>query len=169
MSSRFFTAPLDRRQVEHCYRKSRRGEFAKEPRNQDYQDRKAIQAIQDRKSTCRLNGHSVSSKTHIYGPRMSAENEHTPALWNSSNNFGTFAEHGVGIDRSQTARGKEAHVNPDLPWSKVRRMFRAAFSEFLGTFILVMFGDGAVAQVVLSSGEKGNYQSIAWGYVSERR
>ncbi|GAB7348696.1 hypothetical protein MBLNU459_g7439t2 [Dothideomycetes sp. NU459] len=27
-----------------------------------------------------------------------------------------------------------------------------------------MFGDGVVAQVVLSNGEKGNYQSISWGW-----
>lgn len=38
------------------------------------------------------------------------------------------------------------------------------FSEFLGTFILVMFGDGAIAQVVLSNGTKGSWQSINWGF-----
>ena len=27
-----------------------------------------------------------------------------------------------------------------------------------------MFGDGVVAQVVLSGGEKGDYQSISWGW-----
>lgn len=27
-----------------------------------------------------------------------------------------------------------------------------------------MFGDGVVAQVVLSGGEKGSYQSISWGW-----
>lgn len=36
----------------------------------------------------------------------------------------------------------------------------------MGTFILIMFGDGSVAQVVLSRGEKGDYQSISWGWVS---
>lgn len=38
------------------------------------------------------------------------------------------------------------------------------FSEFFGTFIMVLFGDGVVAQVVLSKGTKGDYQSISWGW-----
>lgn len=51
-----------------------------------------------------------------------------------------------------------------LWWSRVRGQCREAFSEFFGTMILVLFGDGVVAQVTLSHGEKGNYQSISWGW-----
>jgi MIP family channel proteins len=38
-------------------------------------------------------------------------------------------------------------------------------AEFLGTFVLIVFGSGVVAQVVLSGGSAGNYLSInlAWG------
>ncbi len=49
-------------------------------------------------------------------------------------------------------------------WSRVREYCQDGFSEFLGTFILLLFGDGVVAQVVLSGGEKGNYLSICWGW-----
>lgn len=49
-------------------------------------------------------------------------------------------------------------------WSKLRAHCREAFSEFFGTMILILFGDGVVAQVTLSKGEKGNYQSISWGW-----
>jgi MIP family channel proteins len=42
---------------------------------------------------------------------------------------------------------------------------REALAEFLGTFVLIMFGAGVVAQVVLSGQTAGSYLSInlAWG------
>ncbi|KAM0326109.1 hypothetical protein ACHAQA_006702 [Verticillium albo-atrum] len=49
-------------------------------------------------------------------------------------------------------------------WSRLRCYFQDAFSEFIGTFFLVLFGDGVVAQVVLSRGTKGDFQSINWGW-----
>ena len=51
-------------------------------------------------------------------------------------------------------------------WVRLRQALRDPFSEFLGVFTLIMFGDGVVAQVVLSKGQKGDYQSINWGYLS---
>lgn len=51
-----------------------------------------------------------------------------------------------------------------LLWSRIRSTMRDPFAEFIGTFIILMFGDGVVAQVVLSNGQKGNYQSISWGW-----
>jgi hypothetical protein len=53
---------------------------------------------------------------------------------------------------------------PDLAWSRIRRYFREPLAEFFGVFILILFGDGVVAQVVLSGGTKGDYQSISWGW-----
>ena len=49
-------------------------------------------------------------------------------------------------------------------WVRFRRLCREAFSEFFGTFILILFGNGVDAQVVLSGGQKGDYQSINWGW-----
>ncbi|CRK17725.1 hypothetical protein BN1708_003006 [Verticillium longisporum] len=49
-------------------------------------------------------------------------------------------------------------------WSRVRCYCQDGFSEFIWTFILVLFGDGVVAQVVLSRGTKGEFQSINWGW-----
>lgn len=74
-----------------------------------------------------------------------------------------FAETGAPINRSPTAEMKNK-AGQELWWPSVRRNLRDPFSEFLGTFIILMFGDGVVAQVVLSGGEKGSYQSISWGW-----
>lgn len=60
----------------------------------------------------------------------------------------------------------------DLIWPKIRMTLKEPFAEFWGVFIMVMFGDGSVAQVLLSENEKsapggngfGQYQSISWGW-----
>jgi aquaglyceroporin related protein len=73
------------------------------------------------------------------------------------------AEHGPLIDH-KIPQAEAVQAEPDLLWSRIRRMMREPFSEFFGVFILILFGDGVVAQVVLSKGTKGDYQSISWGW-----
>ncbi len=59
----------------------------------------------------------------------------------------------------------------ELLWSRIRTVLREPFAEFWGVAIMVMFGCGSVAQVLLSTGETGApggngfgaYQSINWG------
>ncbi|KAG9256772.1 MIP family channel protein [Emericellopsis atlantica] len=58
----------------------------------------------------------------------------------------------------------QAELEPELRWSKFREYGRDFFSEFAGTMIMILFGDGVVAQVILSEDQKGNYQSISWGW-----
>lgn len=74
-------------------------------------------------------------------------------------------EHGPLIDDQQThPEVVDDEAISKLWWSKVRHELREPLSEFFGVFIMILFGDGVVAQVVLSSGEKGSYQSISWGW-----
>ena len=58
-----------------------------------------------------------------------------------------------------------------LWWPRLRLVLREPFAEFCGVFIMMLFGDGSVAQVLLSTGQTsapggngwGPYQSISWG------
>jgi aquaglyceroporin related protein, other eukaryote len=79
--------------------------------------------------------------------------------------YGQFAhaEHGPLIDH-KIPQEEAVQAEPDLLWSRIRCTLREPFSEFFGVFILILFGDGVVAQVVLSKGTKGSYQSISWGW-----
>src|SRR5947209_1914825 len=62
-------------------------------------------------------------------------------------------------------------IHHQLLWSRIRLTLREPFAEFCGTAIMVFFGNGSVAQVLLSVGNKaapggngyGAYQSISWG------
>jgi aquaglyceroporin related protein, other eukaryote len=74
-----------------------------------------------------------------------------------------YMEHGALIDH-KVPQEELVQSQPDLRWSRFRHTMREPFSEFFGVFILILFGDGVVAQVVLSDGVKGNYQSISWGW-----
>ncbi|KAF8470352.1 aquaporin [Gautieria morchelliformis] len=55
-------------------------------------------------------------------------------------------------------------------WAQWRMMFREPAAEFLGTMILVLFGNGVLCQVVLgsdsdvSSSPKGDYLSVSLGW-----
>ncbi|EEH03543.1 aquaporin [Histoplasma capsulatum G186AR] len=49
-------------------------------------------------------------------------------------------------------------------WYRIRYKLREPFAEFVGVFILVLFGDGSIAQVILSNRKNGDYQSINWGW-----
>ena len=75
--------------------------------------------------------------------------------------------------KAPIAEEHDRHPHHDLWWSRVRLVMREPFAEFWGVFIMVMFGDGSVAQVLLSEGLTsapggngfGAYQSISWGCV----
>ncbi|KAK3827518.1 MAG: aquaporin-like protein [Benniella sp.] len=53
--------------------------------------------------------------------------------------------------------------HPTSTWSKLRRKFKKAFAEFLGTAILVAFGTGAIAQLTFSPHSSWFTMSLGWG------
>lgn len=88
--------------------------------------------------------------------------------------YQTYEARGAPIDNTKAedlARIDYEH-HKDLWWYRVRYTLRDPFAEFCGTMIMIVFGDGSVAQVTLSANErlpassqnKGDYQSISWGW-----
>ena len=73
-----------------------------------------------------------------------------------------------GMNHSENANAEVVSYGSEdeqpLVWSRCRTNAQDFFSEFLGTMTLLLFGDGVVAQVVLSDNAKGDYQSICWGW-----
>lgn len=89
-----------------------------------------------------------------------------PVLVASSSN-GKIVEHREHrLSLPNSSDGHDAlHVpEAECTWYRVRRFMQEPFSEFFGVFALILFGDGVVAQVVLSNSTKGDYQSISWGW-----
>lgn len=60
-----------------------------------------------------------------------------------------YQESGPLINRKETLDREWASKasNTALAWPRIRHYCRKPFAEFMGTFILIMFGDGVVAQV----------------------
>jgi hypothetical protein len=66
---------------------------------------------------------------------------------------------------------KDMAERQHLRWSRVRTVLREPFVEFWGVVIMVVFGNGATAQVLLSTAQAtapggngyGSYQNINWG------
>jgi len=71
---------------------------------------------------------------------------------------------GGSVSHDEATNGGLMAAEEQPRWPKIRTIWQDAFSEFLGTMTLILFGDGVVAQVVLSGGTKGDYQSISWGW-----
>lgn len=88
--------------------------------------------------------------------------------------YQTYEAHGGTIDNTKAEEQAKIDYehHKDLWWYRVRYTFREPFAEFCGTMIMIVFGDGSVAQVTLSANErlpmssqdKGEYQSISWGW-----
>ncbi|KAK2008428.1 MIP family channel protein [Colletotrichum eremochloae] len=84
--------------------------------------------------------------------------QHSPTFKTEMGGEETHEEHAVG------SMLPPHHEEEELAWARIRNYLQDGFSEFFGTMVLVLFGDGVVAQVVLSNSTKGNYQSISWGW-----
>lgn len=107
-----------------------------------------------------LSSPSLGSPTFSHDEDIHAKRESSSG---SGSEPVAYAEHGPGIDH-QITQENVIESEPELLWSRIRHYMRDPFSEFLGVFILILFGDGVVAQVVLSADTKGQYQSISWGW-----
>ncbi|KAI1617626.1 aquaglyceroporin like protein [Exophiala viscosa] len=102
------------------------------------------------------------------------EQQHQRTMDPNPNPYPYHQEHGPPIDNSlkYEAAEEDYQHHKNLLWSRIRHHLRDPFAEFMGTFIMILFGDGSVAQVLLSNNDKlptssqnkGDYQSISWGW-----
>ncbi|KAE9150738.1 hypothetical protein PF005_g1232 [Phytophthora fragariae] len=53
------------------------------------------------------------------------------------------------------------NLEPAKPYQVKSPLLRECIAEFLGTMVMIMFGDGVVAQVVLSEGTKGECRVLS--------
>ncbi|KAL2364184.1 Aquaporin-9 [Blastomyces dermatitidis] len=76
--------------------------------------------------------------------------------------------HNGSYSQDKSILGEESHVTitqaQEPLWCRIRYKLREPFSEFVGVFMIVLFGDGSVAQVILSNRKNGDYLSISWGW-----
>ncbi|SGY48213.1 BQ5605_C001g00629 [Microbotryum silenes-dioicae] len=63
--------------------------------------------------------------------------------------------------RVQISLDEEHYRNP---WFSFRSKYRVYLAEFLGTLILVLWGEGTQAQVIALRNAPNDYLSIAWGW-----
>jgi aquaglyceroporin related protein len=84
----------------------------------------------------------------------------------------THLRNWVGLNpKAPINKDHDIHPHHDLLWSRIRLVLREPFAEFWGVFVMILFGNGSVAQVLLSTGQVtapggdgfGPYQSISWG------
>jgi aquaglyceroporin related protein len=95
------------------------------------------------------------------------EDEKTEIKVVNDDKNGTSSINSVDSRTKHTAQPEMAPQVPNhsnLAWSRFRATHQNFFSELLGVFTIILFGNGSVAQVVLSKGENGGYQSISWGW-----
>lgn len=91
---------------------------------------------------------------------------HFPKLETARSHLGLLPAPPVNDEHSIATVQQQSLLIP-----RIRMVLREPFAEFFGVFIMVLFGNGSVAQVVLSAGQAtapgkdgfGPYQSISWG------
>ena len=121
------------------------------------------------------NDNSTMEKPETIAPLPSSEIQQTTTTLGPQRTSSNLQNTRARLGLHPVAPVIEEHdvsEHSDLWWPKVCITLKEPFAEFWGVFFMVMFGDGSVAQVLLSEGQKsapggngfGSYQSISWGW-----
>ncbi|KAK4055024.1 hypothetical protein OIO90_003365 [Microbotryomycetes sp. JL221] len=121
-------------------------------------------------------GHHAEASS--YEPGVIPPHQRQDVTFHTRDNAGYYstAAKDDGSFPAKEALGYNPAVGPALPsvltepipysnaWYVARERFQVYFAEFLGTLILVTWGEGTQAQVVASRRQPSDYLSIAWGW-----
>ena len=101
--------------------------------------------------------HQRNDDIHTLHTLPSAEAQQTTTSLNTQKTSHNLTNTRARLGHHPVAPIVEEHdeaPESDLWWPRIRLSLKEPFAEFFGVFIMVLFGDGSVAQVVLSTGEK---------------
>jgi len=119
----------------------------------------------------RVRGHSdLDDHGHALYPNPTTANT-TSNTSGSSKLIGVRSALGLHA-QAPVDKEHDQGLHHELLWPRIRLALREPFAEFWGVFIMVMFGNASVAQVLLSERQAtapgasgfGEYQSISWGW-----
>ncbi|GAA93674.1 uncharacterized protein L969DRAFT_90192 [Mixia osmundae IAM 14324] len=106
--------------------------------------------------------------------QSSEKSEQSKAITAIENSSDPYADSKEKRPQSFTSSSSSSNSDDEEdfpnPWSRIRHKAREPFAEFLGTIILITFGNGVNCQVTLSSSTavstspKGDYLSISFGW-----
>lgn len=122
--------------------------------------------------------HLTPARLALWGKPQTSPAFRSPPPWLSTRNMPGAMNSTITTDSKTSFRPSYPEPIPPPPppqyileaerdeilFSERKRAIQEFFSELFGTFIMILFGDGVVAQVLLSKGTQGDAQSINWAW-----
>ncbi|RKF82158.1 Aquaporin-10 [Golovinomyces cichoracearum] len=158
------TTPSNSHLIGTHFNKSRRHSFLDELKNQPVHPNKHIFYETIAKKKILDDEDRFSEEKYLKSKPFILEGNRPHENYGSTYYDGQYGGRKISGRYTPPQYSRQEEAPPRLLWSRVRNILRKPLAEFFGIFILVLFGDGSIAQVVLSKNKNGEWQSICWGW-----